>query len=348
MFTALLWPPQSLSRKWCKHWRMWIFFRRCTTCVITSAIGTSLVWRARCPQTSSWTNGRAAPSLTWRTSLGPAPVCQNRWGELPQYRTSHSRTNLSIHLSSAYTYPVLTITCFIDPPIFPSLSCKPPPACRMHRGYGSQTNVPLLLWEHQAPVACLHSAQQTTAATQVRAQAHTATTVHMWESTAPRSTDACRETRMCSKFMHSILWQEPNLLDSWVLGVYVDLRCYIRSCLNGAVVKYLKGTLKDVKILKQHNLQKHLLELVSLDPWEWIFLSLQGTVWTEEWPPPAQERRTSPTETGGTTRREASSPKWPQTSWERGSSSICRWESVFSFPAHQSWIITRENTETGQ
>lgn len=38
---------------------------------------------------------------------------------------------------------------------------------RMCRGYASRMNVPPPLWEHQAPVGCLHTTQPTTAATQV-------------------------------------------------------------------------------------------------------------------------------------------------------------------------------------
>lgn len=49
-----------------------------------------------------------------------------------------------------------------------SVSNYLPRPCRMHRGYGSRMSVLLLLWEPQAPVACLHKAQLTTAATQVR------------------------------------------------------------------------------------------------------------------------------------------------------------------------------------
>lgn len=39
--------------------------------------------------------------------------------------------------------------------------------CRIRRGYGSRRNAPPLLWGRPAVVACLHLAQQTTAATQV-------------------------------------------------------------------------------------------------------------------------------------------------------------------------------------
>lgn len=39
--------------------------------------------------------------------------------------------------------------------------------CRIRRGYGSRRNAPPLLWGRPVPVACLHLAQQTTAATQV-------------------------------------------------------------------------------------------------------------------------------------------------------------------------------------
>lgn len=38
---------------------------------------------------------------------------------------------------------------------------------RMCRGYASRMNVPPPLWEHQAPVGCLHTTPPTTAATQV-------------------------------------------------------------------------------------------------------------------------------------------------------------------------------------
>lgn len=58
------------------------------TCVITFAIGTSPVWRAKCPQTSSWMNGRGAPSLTWRTSPDPVAVCQSRWEKLLRHQIS--------------------------------------------------------------------------------------------------------------------------------------------------------------------------------------------------------------------------------------------------------------------
>lgn len=44
--------------------------------------------------------------------------------------------------------------------------------CRM-LGYGNQMNVPLLLWELQGPVACLHTAQQTTVVMQVHTHRHT-------------------------------------------------------------------------------------------------------------------------------------------------------------------------------
>lgn len=133
--------------------------------------------------------------------------------------------------------------------------------------------------------------------------------------------------------------------------------------LHGDVVKYLKVTLKYVtfwlekckivKVLVQHICKYITVSLYQLypnrhNPWYIICASLQAMVWMEEWPPPVQERRTSPTETGGTTRREGSSPKWPQTSWERGSSSIYRWENFFTFLAHQSEIITGGNIEIGQ
>lgn len=58
---------------------------------------------------------------------------------------------------------------FIPPPTSsPFISvCVCVPERRIRRGYGSPRNAPPLLWEHPAHVACLHLAQQTTAATQV-------------------------------------------------------------------------------------------------------------------------------------------------------------------------------------
>lgn len=69
-------------------------------------------------------------------------------------------------------------------------------ACRMHRGYGSPRNVPLLLWERPALVACLHSAQQTTVATQVSPE--DSRRYCKCEKTAVSvQQDACTETKIC-------------------------------------------------------------------------------------------------------------------------------------------------------
>lgn len=118
---------------------------RCTTSVTTSVIATSPAWRAKCPQISSWMNGRAAPSPTWRTSPAPVPACQSRWD-----RPAH------LHLFPRRPIPAL-LTSVVS-------------AGRTRRGYESRMNVQRLLWERRAPAACPRSAQQTTAATRVRAQ----------------------------------------------------------------------------------------------------------------------------------------------------------------------------------
>lgn len=91
-------------------------FWRFTTFAITSAIATSPAWRAKCPQTSSWTSGRAAPSPTWRTSPDPAPVCQSRWDEPPVIRPAAASGCLNIQ----HTCPKPQVDTF------PSLYLRPP------------------------------------------------------------------------------------------------------------------------------------------------------------------------------------------------------------------------------
>ncbi len=97
------------------------------TCVITSATATSPVWRAKCPQTSSWTTGRAAPSPTWRTSLDPVPVCRSRWDELPKYSMrQHCRRDstyqpVRLHPLDIWIMTMCSLTCWE----FPSLYRQP-------------------------------------------------------------------------------------------------------------------------------------------------------------------------------------------------------------------------------
>lgn len=164
-------------------WQTWICLRRCTTCATTSVIATSPVWRVKCPQTSSWTSGRAAPSLTWRTSLDPVPVCLSRWDDATNLAQWESPPSLRIFSFPAASSGYLNNDHLPQGFLFRSTVLPPTSsvcACRMHRGYGSLRNVPLLLWERPALVACLHSAQQTTVATQVSPHTHTQKLLQMW------------------------------------------------------------------------------------------------------------------------------------------------------------------------
>lgn len=56
-----------------------------------------------------------------------------------------------------------------------------------------------------------------------------------------------------------------------------------------------------------------------------FFCGVQVTAWITAWCLPAQGMTMTLTKTNCTTRREASSPKWPPTSWGRGSSSTWGW-----------------------
>jgi len=123
-------------------WWEYICFPRCMTCVIISAIATSLAWREKCPQTLFWMNGREGPSLTWRTSVDPALVCQSRWDYLSKKDKLHCISMFHLLRIPHFTFNV--------PPSLSSAECIVVTGARWmrHNSSGDTRHVWLALSQH--------------------------------------------------------------------------------------------------------------------------------------------------------------------------------------------------------
>ena len=219
-------------------------FWRFTTFAITSAIATSPAWRAKCPQTSSWTSGRAAPSPTWRTSPDPAPVCQSRWDEPPVTRPAAASGCLNIQ----HTCPKPQVDTF------PSLSLRPPlcvPSERIvvtrarwmcHYSSGNTRHLWPAFTQHSRQLQ-RHRCANAHAHMHSHTHTHALTVFHVWKNTALCREAAWKVTKTCitsgsagnntytqprTHTQHlqksQILKLESYLVNVWLLASYVKIK----------------------------------------------------------------------------------------------------------------------------